>query len=242
VSAAVRTGPRRPPARAAYAAPLLPPVGARLVAFAPIVAFCALMWSRLLEPARSGTMLGAAALAVATAAALTRVRGRWAIAVALAASAGALLVAGVAPRLLWPGAWNELLAGLGGGFGDLPATSTPYRGHDPWIATAIVLIGALAALLAAWLAFAPSRRSGVRRGPVAAAVVLGVLFTVPAVQAEGGHPWIEGVALAVLLSAFLWLERVERHVAPIALAVVLAAGLAAAAAAPRLDVGKPRGG
>ena len=58
-------------------------------------------------------------------------------------------------------------------------------------------------------------------------------------QVEGGHPWLQGIALAVLLSAFLRLERVERHGAVTALAVVVVAGLAAALAAPRLDVGRP---
>jgi transglutaminase-like putative cysteine protease len=238
VSAAARTGPRRPPARARYTAPLLPAAGARLVAFAPLVAFCALMWSRVLEPARVAAMLGAAALALATAVALTRVRGRWTIAVAVVALAGALLIAGVPARTLWPGAWDELLPGLAGGLGDLPATSAPYRGSDPWIASALLLIGTLIALLAAWLGFAPGR-SGERQAPVRAAVVLGVMFTVPAVQVEGAHPWLEGGALAVLLCAFLWLERIERQVAPIALGVVLAAGLAAGVAAPRLDAGRP---
>ena len=58
-------------------------------------------------------------------------------------------------------------------------------------------------------------------------------------QVEGGHPWLQGIALAVLLCAFLRLERVERHGAVTALAVVVVAGLAAAVAAPRLDVGRP---
>ena len=45
--------------------------------------------------------------------------------------------------------------------------------------------------LAAWLAFA-QRRSGGLRGPLPAAVAFGVLFTVPAVQVEGGTPVVAG--------------------------------------------------
>src|SRR6185503_16361277 len=123
-----------------------------------------------------------------------RVRGPWRYAVGVAAFAGALLAAGVPARMLLPGGWDELLAGLGAGFGDLPTTSVPYRGRDGWTIITLLLIGGLVAVLAAWLAFAP-RRSGELRGPGPAAVALGVLFTVPAVQVEGGHPWIEGIPL-----------------------------------------------
>ena len=196
------------------------------------------MWSRTIDPARVAQMLAAAGVAIAVAVALLWVRGAWRVAVAVAAVAGALLVAGVGPRLLLPGGWGELLAGLGAGLGDLPTTNVPYRGSDTWTITVLLLIGALIGVLAAWLGFAP-RRAGGLRGPGPAAVALGVLFTVPAVQVEGGQPWLQGIALAVLLCAFLRLERVERHGAPTALAVVVVAGVAAAVAAPRLDIGGP---
>jgi protein-glutamine gamma-glutamyltransferase len=238
MTATARRGLPRPRARAAYAAPLLPPAWARFVGFAPLVVFCACMWARTLQPARVTEMLAAAGVAIAASAALLAVRGRWRHAVPVAAAAGALLAAGVAPRLLLPGHWGELAAGLGGAFGDLPTTNVPYRGSDEWSIIVLLLIGGLLGILAAWLAFA-QRRSGGLRGPLPAAVALGVLFTVPAVQVEGGHPWLQGIALAVLLSAFLRLERVERHGAVTALAVVVVAGLAAALAAPRLDVGRP---
>jgi transglutaminase-like putative cysteine protease len=238
MTATARRGLPRPRARAGYAAPLLPPAWARLVGFAPLVVFCACMWARTLEPARLAEMLAAAGVAIAAAAALLAVRGPWRFAVAVAAVAGALLAAGVAPRLLLPGNWDELAAGLGGAIGDLPTTNVPYRGADAWSITVLLLIGGLLAILAAWLAFG-QRRAGGLRGPGPAAVALGVLFTVPAVQVEDGHPWLQGIVLAVLLCAFLRLERIERHGAPTALAVVAVAGVAAAVAAPRLDVGRP---
>jgi transglutaminase-like putative cysteine protease len=238
MSAAARAGPRGPYVRGGYAAPLLPAEWARLIAFAPLAAYCALQWGRMLEPARPAPMLAAAAVATATGLALRRARGAWLAAVAVASVVAALLVAGIAPRLLWPGGWSELLADLGSAFGDLPATNVPYRGTDEWSATVLVLLGVLIAVLAAWLAFAP-RASGRPRGPAAAAVALAVLFTVPAVEASVPHPWLTGIPLAILLCAFLRLERVERHGAPVALGVVVIAGLAAAAAAPRLDVARP---
>ena len=238
MTATARGGLPRPRARAGYAAPLMPPAWARLVGFAPLVVFCACMWARTLQPARLTEMLAAAGVAIAASVALLAVRGRWRYAVLVAAVAGALLAAGVAPRLLFPGHWDELAAGLGGAIGDLPTTNVPYRGSDAWSITVLLLIGGLLGVLAAWLAFA-QRRSGGLRGPLPAAVALGVLFTVPAVQVEGGHPWLQGIALAVLLCAFLRLERVERHGAVTALAVVVVAGLAAVVAAPRLDIGRP---
>ena len=238
MTATARGGLPRPHARAGYAAPLLPAPLARLAAFAPLVAFCSLMWARTLDPAASARMLAASGVAIAAAAALLRVRGPWRYGVGVAAAAGALLVAGVPARMLLPGGWDELLAGLGAGFGDLPTTNVPYRGRDGWTIVVLLLIGGLLAVLAAWLAFAP-RRSGELRGPVPAVVALGVLFTVPAVQVEGGHPWIEGIPLAILLCAFLRLERIDRHGARAAVTLVVVAGLAAAVAAPRLDVGKP---
>ncbi len=238
MTATARRGLSRPRARAAYAAPLLPPSWARLVGFAPLVVFCACMWARMLEPARVSEMLAAAGVAIAASVALLAVRGTWRYAVPVAAVAGALLAAGVAPQLLLPWHWDELAARLGGAFGDLPTTNVPYRGSDEWSIVVLLLIGGLLGVLAAWLAFA-QRRSGGLRGPLPAAVAFGVLFTVPAVQVEGGRPWLQGIVLAVLLCAFLRLERVERHGAVTALAVVVIAGLAAAAVAPRLDVGRP---
>jgi transglutaminase-like putative cysteine protease len=74
---------------------------------------------------------------------------------------------------------------------------------------------------------------------VPAAIALGVLYTVPAVQVVRGGAWLEGVALAVLLCVFLRLERVERHGALTALALVGAAGIVALFMAPRLDVDRP---
>ena len=90
--------------------------------------------------------------------------------------------------------------------------------------------------LAALLAFAP-RRDGRLGFPVAAAIVLAVLYLVPAMQHEGAHPFLGGAALALLLALFLWLERVERRAAPMAAAVVAIAVLAALVLAPRIDGG-----
>jgi transglutaminase-like putative cysteine protease len=238
MSAAPRAGPRRPHARGGYATPLLASEWTRLLAFTPLAAYCTLMWSRMLVPPRLGPMLAATAVTVATGVALLRAHGRQRFAVLPASLAAALLVAGVQVRLLWPGNWDELLAGLGAGLGDLPATNVPYRGTDQWTETALLLVGTAFALLAAWLAFAPARHGG-RRGPVPAAIVLGILFTAPAVQVGGTHPWLEGIVLAVLLCVFLRLERIERHGARAALALVVVAGGAAALAAPRLDVPRP---
>jgi len=143
MTATARGGLPRPHARAGYAAPLLPAPAARLAAFAPLVAFCSLMWARTLDPAQAARMLVASGVAIAAAVALVRVREPWRYAVGVVAVAGALLAAGVPARMLLPGGWDELLAGLGAGFGDLPTTSVPYRGRDAWTIITLLLIGSL---------------------------------------------------------------------------------------------------
>ena len=75
--------------------------------------------------------------------------------------------------------------------------------------------------------------------PTPAAVALGVIYGVPAVERNFAHPFFSGAAFALLLSAFLWGERLDRRQAWIAAtlgAVALTAGLLVA---PRVDGARP---
>jgi hypothetical protein len=150
----------------------------------------------------------------------------------------ALATAGVPGALLDPRAWGELSAGMGQGLGSVPSVRVPYRGVEEWTRIVLVLGGGVLLVLAALLAFAPRRR-GAFGFPVAAAVVLGTLYAVPAVQRDVDRPFLAGATFALALAAFLWLERVERRAAPLAGGLVAGAALLALLVAPRLDGGRP---
>ena len=85
---------------------------------------------------------------------------------------------------------------------------TPYGGLDEWTRIVIVLGGCALTGVAALLAFAP-RRGGAFGVPVAAAVALGALYTLPVMQHDIRLPYLAGLLFALLLAAFLWLERVS---------------------------------
>jgi transglutaminase-like putative cysteine protease len=234
--------PRSPRTRAA--GPLLPAPTARLIGFAGLASFGALQWGRLLAPGAGGAMLGALVAALAAGGALTTVararpsaRRRWAaglvaaIVLLLVAFAGAGVPASL---LLDPRGWGELARGIGDGLNAIPSVTVPYGGAEEWTRAVLILGGAALIGLAALLAFAP-RRDGRFGYPVAAAVALGTLYASPVIQRHADHPFVSGLAFAMLLALFLWLERVERRNTATAVAIVTIAAVAGLIAAPRLD-------
>jgi transglutaminase-like putative cysteine protease len=242
IPAAASLAARRTP-RARSSEPLLPaPVG-RLVAFAALAGYGAVQWGRLLAPAAGGAMVAALLAALAAAGALAAVararppaRLRWAAGAAAAAVLllVALAAAGVPAALLDPGGWDELAGGIGQGLSAVPTISVPYGGVEEWTRSVLILGGGALIGAAALLAFAPRRDA--RLGyPVAAAVALGTLYAVPVIQRNAERPFLAGTAFALLLALFLWLERVERRNAALAVSLVALAAIAGLAAAPRLD-------
>ena len=222
---------------------LLPVPVARTAGFVGLAAFAALQWAQMVRPAASGALLGSVLASAATGvglAALARRRPRAGVrlaAVAFAAAALLLLalaVSGTLDRLLVPRAWDELAAGIGQGLGAVWTVRTPYAGLDEWTRIILILGGCTLVGLAGLLAFAP-RRGGAFGFPAAAAVALGVLYTVPIMQHDVDRPWLAGLAFTLLLAAFLWLERVEQRAAGPAVAVVAVAALAGYAISPALD-------
>jgi len=244
-------GPRPRTRRTPRTAPLLAPPLARLATFAPLAAFGALQWGRIVEPTAQGRLLLCVLAALAAGGVLLAVgpavaaRGRAARAALLAVLALALLVvslltAGVPARLLDPRAWGDLAGGIAQGLSAVPTARIPYRGVEEWVRGVLVLGGGVLVGLAALLAFAPPR-GGARRlpGPLPAALALGALYATAAVQLRSDLPWVEGAAFALLLCGFLWLERVERDALAVAGALVACAALVGLVAAPRVDADDP---
>ena len=128
--------------------------------------------------------------------------------VALAALALALLAGGVADEQLLPGRWGELAAGIGRGISALPGARVPYRGLDEW--TRLVI--------------APRRHRARGRSPRSsrsgraarelglrnvALVLLVTLYAVPAVALDLSSEFLSGALLALLVVAYLRLERLQ---------------------------------
>lgn len=237
--AAARGVPGSRPARVAAAA-------LHLAALAALASFGAIRWAALVEPPATGAMLAfvaAALAAMAVAAALARsalsgvsvgaARVAAAAAGALAVGAAGLLAAGIPARLLLPAGWDGLVTGIAQGMRDLPSTDVPYAGVDPWTRSAVLACGV--ALLAAGLA--AGRAGGGDRRRLLAAVPLLVVAAVPETVLASPGAALRGAALLFLLVAFLRADRLPPRRLPLAATAVVAAALAGALAAPRLQAG-----
>jgi transglutaminase-like putative cysteine protease len=196
---------------------LLHPLGARAMSFVLLTIFGGLHWMRMLEPPvefRAWYAVGAAVITGAGLVAGAQLPWRAAraavTAVSLAAgTALALLAAGVADELLAPAHWDELAGGIARGIDALRGARVPYRGLDDWLRLAITLGGTALPVLAAALAFWP-RRGGRTGFPIAAVVALVTLYAVPAVSLIFDAEFVRGGVLAILVVAFLRLERLRR--------------------------------
>ena len=226
----------RPPA-------LLPAHVARLVGFVALAMLGALQWAQMVRPAAADALLACVVASAVTGALLAslarrappaRVRVAATVGAALALLLVTFLAAGIPLRLLGPRAWDDLAGGIAQGIGAVATVSTPYSGLDEWTRIVIVLGGCTLTGLAALLAFAPRRRAAFG-SPAAAAVALGVLYTVPVMQHDIHLPYLAGLLFALLLAAFLWLERIERRSAGAAATLIAVAALGGYVAAPGLD-------
>ena len=225
----------------------IPVAAARLPALLALAGFGAHSWVQMVQPAATGAMVAALLVAFAGALVLIAVARRGLRAPArLAAGALVALVtllvtlaaSGVPADLAGPREWDDLAAGIGQGLSAVPNVRVPYGGVEEWTRIVIVLGCGTLVGLATLLSFAP-RRDGRLGYPHAAALVLGALYLLPAMQREGEHPFLGGAAFAVLVAAYLWLERVERRTAPVAAGVVAVAVFAGLVAGPRLDGDTP---
>jgi protein-glutamine gamma-glutamyltransferase len=242
---AATVAPRIPAAAAPRTAAPVRPGLIRLATFTLLGAFAGSAWgTNLLAPSGAGRAVLMAVIAAALGAvmlALAEVDNRLArhggCAIAVLLAIGFMFeAAGVGARLLVPDSWGDLAAGIRQGIDSLPDSTVPYQGIDEWVRTTILAGAGGLLLLAAGLAFWP--RAAAAR-PTAAAVALGVLYGVPAVERNFSHPFLSGAVVAILLTAFLWGERLDRRQAWITAAlggVALSAGLLVA---PRVDGARP---
>ncbi|HKG17612.1 MAG TPA: transglutaminaseTgpA domain-containing protein, partial [Solirubrobacteraceae bacterium] len=196
----------------------------------------------MVAPAAGPQMTALLALALALAGALLasgRAEGRrahgGAVLGLVAVSAAAVPAAGVRLGLLEPAGWGDLVDGLRSGLASLPDLGVPYGGAAEWARLAIVLGGGGLLIAAAACAFWPGRRDG----RVPAAVLLCVLYGVPAAQLAGSHRILQGALFTALVAALLWLEEVRRGDARLAATVVAAAIGLGAVAAPWLHPSRP---
>jgi protein-glutamine gamma-glutamyltransferase len=217
----------------------------RLASFTLLGAFSASAWgTNLLAPSGAGRAVLMAVIAAALGVVmlgLADVRrpalrhGGCALAVLIAV--GFMLeAAGVGARLLVPDAWGDLASGINQGIASLPDAAVPYQGVDEWVRTTILAGAGGLLLLGSGIAFWP-RATATR--PTAAAVALGVLYGVPAVERNFVHPFFSGAVFALLLTAFLWGERLDARQGWITATLGLIALTSALIAAPRVDGARP---
>jgi transglutaminase-like putative cysteine protease len=236
--------PRDAAPRAAESAAL--ELALRVAAFAALCLFASLHWARLVAPAPSGRAVGVALLATAGAAGIGAVstgvvrtpRRTTGIVLALlvvATLAVTLMGAGLPARFLAPAHWGDLRDGIDRGVTGTSTISWPYAAADLWVRLSILLAMPAAATLAAALAFAPRGPRSRPAGRIAALVVLVGVYAFAVTEISLGSPVARGLALLVLIAAWLWLPRVRRADALTAAAVVLAAGVVAIPVARSLD-------
>ena len=198
----------------------------------------------MLEPTageRAWYAVGTGALAMGGLLAAARLTGAARALAVAAITAGvvalAFLAAGIGDELLRPDRWGELAGGITRGIDALPGARVPYRGIDEWTRIVIPLGGTVLTAVAALAAFWP-RRSRVGF-PLVALILLVTLYAVPAVALDFKGEFLRGALLALLVLAFLRLERLRLTEARGA--AVLAGGTAVAAliVAPALDRDTP---
>jgi transglutaminase-like putative cysteine protease len=224
--------------------PTLSLPAARGLAFAALGGFGALHWMVLLDPSapeRALYGLAAALLAMVGLLAAARLSGHRRLAAAVAVSvvvlALALLAGGVADELLRPDEWGALASGIGRGIESLPGVRVPYRGVDEWTRIVIGLGGTVLLAAAAVVAFWPRRRG--TGYPAVALGLLVALYAIPAVALDFENEFLRGAALALLVVAFLRLEKLR--IGDAGTAAIVAAGVAILALmlAPALDGDEP---
>jgi protein-glutamine gamma-glutamyltransferase len=215
----------------------------QLIAFAALGAFGAAHWGLLAQDPPVGRTLlvllvatgGGAALGLLGRTALPRpALHALAAAIGLATLALALMAAGLPGRLLLPAHWGELADGLDRGLAGMQEVDWPYDGPDTWIRRSILLGVPALLTLAATLAFWPARR-GATALRIGGLVTLLVLYGTPVTEHDPGAPALRGLALLLLVGAWLWLPRMPKREATVGAAVVASVGVLSLPVAAALD-------
>ncbi len=229
----------------------------RLAAFFGLAAFAAGHWSTLVEAPSKGRILLVVLVATAGGAALiplasstlrrdlaARLGDRPRAAGALIAAAAVFIglatialglgAAGLPLRLLRPEGWGELIDGIDRGLAGVQGVEWPYDGPEEWIRLTILLGAPLLLGLAALLVFFPARRGRqLLRG--LGLVVLLLAYGTAVTEHDPGEPLLRGLALLLLVAAWLWLPRVRLREAAAGAAAVMAVGVLSLPVAAALD-------
>jgi transglutaminase-like putative cysteine protease len=217
----------------------------RLIVFAALGLFAAAHWVTLVaSPPVGRTVLvvlvatGTAALMLCTSRLPPRLAAPVAGLVGVAGLALGLVAMGLELRLLFPGNWDELFDGLDRGLAGAQTVEPPYEGADSWVRLTTLLGAPLALGLAALLAFFPARRAE----PVLSLlgmVALLILYGSAVTEHDPGAPLLRGLALLLLVGAWLWLPRLGPREALGGAALVLSLGAVSLPVAAALDTDRP---
>jgi transglutaminase-like putative cysteine protease len=221
----------------------------RLAAFAALALFGTAHWAVLVQSPPVGRVVLMVLVATATGGALAlldaqrpRLPGGLVVVagvvVALVGLALGLAAAGLEVRLLWPGNWDELFDGLDRGLAGVQGVEWPYSGEDEWIRLTILLGAPLLLGFAAALAFFPARRGGTLLRAAGLGVLLAV-YVVAVSERDPGEPLLRGLALLLLVAAWLWLPRLGNRDAVAGVSLVLALGVLSLPVAAALDSERP---
>jgi transglutaminase-like putative cysteine protease len=215
-----------------------------LVVFACLGVFVAAQWARLMiDPPLGRLFLSLAAVCLGgwvlrriAASGEGRRRDRlaaWGTAVGMLL--GAIVLAGLAPRLLLPEHWGELFDRIGSGIQGIEEVHLPYRGADPDVRLAMSLAAPAAFAIAGAIAFWPAFRRERRR--LIALAILVLTYAVAISLDRPGADLLLGVLLLALAASWLWITRLGGPQRAQALALTVAAGVIAVPVAARLDSG-----
>ena len=213
-----------------------------LIVFGCLGIFVAAQWARLMiDPPLGRLFLSLVAVClggwvlrrIAAGDATERRRRLAAWATAVLMFVAALVLAGVAPRLLLPNHWGELFDGIGSGIQGIQEVHLPYRGADPDVRLAMALAAPAAAAIGAAIAFWPARRRDRRR--LVALAILVLAYAVAISLDRPGADLLLGVLLLALAASWLWITRLRGSQRAQALALTVAAGVIALPVASRLD-------
>src|SRR5215218_935990 len=223
----------------------------RLAAFAALALFAAAHWVTLVDSAPFGRTVLVVLVGTGTAAALALlgafgVRGRAggglvaaaAVLIGLAGFALSLGAMGLPLRLLGPGNWSDLFDGLDRGLAGVQSAKWPYDGDDYWVRLTTLLGAPCAIGLAALVAFFPARRAAPLLSLAALALLL-VTYGAAVTEHDPGAPLLRGLALLILVGAWLWLPRLGPREALAGAALVVSLGAISLPVAAALDSDRP---
>ena len=210
-----------------------------ICAFAALAWYAAAHWANaLVASAPSGRVFACVVIASAVGVALTVTQGTPGVwmpilrgACVLAGLGAGFVAVGLERALLAPGRWDDLADGLDRGLAGLGSVEWPYDGPEPWAALTLLLAIPLVVVIAAGFAFWGGR--GTR--PVGL-VLLVMLYGTAVVEHQFSGELARGLALFLLVAAWLWLPALPARgwmTAAVAGAAVMLAAVAALPVAAR---------